>query len=100
MQRRTSKTISTPSRRFKELEKVRTQGYAVDGEENNLGARCLGAPVFSQSGGIEASLGLSGTIHQVNAQTMPRIIEFLKDAARHLSMQLGYRPPRRASVSI
>jgi hypothetical protein len=30
---------------------------------------------------------------------MPRIIEALKDAARHVSMQLGYRvPQRRASV--
>src|SRR5207302_10015442 len=58
MERRTPKTITTPSRLFKELEKVRTQGYAVDDEENNLGARCVGAPVFNQKGEIEASLGL------------------------------------------
>jgi len=100
MERRTPKTITTPPRLFKELEKVRAQGYAVDDEENNLGARCLGAPVFNQRGEIEASIGLSGTINQVNAQTMPRIIEALKDAARHVSMQLGYRAPhRRASMS-
>jgi DNA-binding IclR family transcriptional regulator len=64
-----------------------------------LGARCVGAPVFNQQGAIEASLGLSGTIHQVNAQTMPRILEALKDAARHLSMQLGYRAPRRSMAT-
>jgi DNA-binding IclR family transcriptional regulator len=97
MEKRTTKTITTPSRLLKELEKVRAQGYAVDDEENNLGARCLGAPIFNQQGSIEASLGLSGTIHQVNAQTMPRIVEALKDAARHVSMQLGYRPPHRRS---
>src|SRR5438445_7679816 len=97
MERRTPKTITSASHLFKELEKVRSQGYAVDDEENNLGARCVGAPVFNQKGEIEASLGLSGTIHQVNAQTMPRILEALKDAARHLSMQLGYRGARRAS---
>jgi DNA-binding IclR family transcriptional regulator len=96
MEKRTAKTITTPARRMKELEKVRTQGYAVDDEENNLGARCLGAPVFNQSSGIEASLGLSGTVGQVNPSTMPRIIEALKDAARHISMQLGYRAPRRS----
>ncbi|HZQ94225.1 MAG TPA: IclR family transcriptional regulator [Candidatus Sulfotelmatobacter sp.] len=96
MERRTPKTITSAARLLKELEKVRAQGYAVDDEENNLGARCVGAPVFNQQGEIEASLGLSGTIHQVNAQTMPRIIEALKDAARHLSMQLGYRAPRRS----
>jgi DNA-binding IclR family transcriptional regulator len=96
MERRTPKTITTLPRLLKELDRVRTQGYAVDDEENNLGARCLGAPVFNQQGQIEASLGLSGTTNQVNSETMPRIIEALKDAARHISMQLGYRPPRRA----
>jgi len=95
MEKRTPKTITTLPRLVKELEKVRAQGYAVDDEENNLGARCLGAPIFNQSGAIEASLGLSGTINQVNGHTMARIVEALKDAARHVSMQLGYRAPRR-----
>lgn len=95
MEKRTPKTITSVPRLLKELEKVRAQGYAVDDEENNLGARCLGAPVFNQQGTIEASLGLSGPINQVNAQTMPRIVESLKDAARHVSMQLGYRPSQR-----
>jgi len=98
MEKRTPKTITTLPRLLKELEKVRTQGYAVDDEENNLSARCVGAPVFNQQGAIEASVGLSGTTNQVNSQTMPRILEALKDAARHISMQLGYRAPhRRAS---
>jgi DNA-binding IclR family transcriptional regulator len=97
MEKRTPKTITTPARLLKDLEKVRAQGYAIDDEENNMGARCLGAPVFNQHGVIEASLGLSGTTNQVNAQTIPRIVEHLKDAARHLSMQLGYRAPRRMS---
>jgi DNA-binding IclR family transcriptional regulator len=95
MEKRTAKTITTLPRLLKSLERVREQGYAVDDEENNLGARCLGAPIFNQDGAVEASLGLSGTINQVNPQTMPRIIEHLKDAARHVSMQLGYRAPQR-----
>jgi DNA-binding IclR family transcriptional regulator len=99
MEKRTPKTITSVARLLKELEKVRTQGYAVDDEENNLGARCVGAPVFDQNGAIEAALGLSGTIGQVNAHTMPRILEALKDAARHISMQLGYRPPHRRVTS-
>jgi len=95
MEKRTSKTITTLPRLLKELEKVRAQGYAVDDEENNLGARCVAAPVFDERGAIEASLGLSGTTQQVSAQTMPRILEALKSAARHISMGLGYRAPQR-----
>jgi IclR family transcriptional regulator, KDG regulon repressor len=95
LEKRSPKTITSLPRLLKELEKVRAQGYAVDDEENNLGARCVGAPVFNQRGEIEASVGLSGTTSQVNAHTMPRILEALKDAARHISMQLGYRAPHR-----
>jgi DNA-binding IclR family transcriptional regulator len=95
MEKRTAKTITSRLRLFKELEKVRGQGYAVDDQENNMGARCIGAPVFNQQGMIEAAIGLSGTINQVNPHTMPRIVEALKDAARHISMQLGYRAPQR-----
>jgi len=98
MEKRTPKTITTLPRLLKELEKVRTQGYAVDDEENNLGARCVAAPVFGDRGAIEASVGLSGTTQQVSPQTMPRILEALKDSARHISMGMGYRAPhRRAS---
>ena len=100
MEKRTTKTITTLPRLLKDLEKIREQGYAVDDAENNMGARCLGAPVFNQNGIIEASLGLSGTINQVNPNTMPRIIEALKDAARHVSMQLGYRTPHRRASSV
>ncbi|HUO16023.1 MAG TPA: IclR family transcriptional regulator [Verrucomicrobiae bacterium] len=100
MEKRTPKTITTLPRLLKELEKVREQGYSVDDEENNLGARCLGAPVFNQTGMVEAAVGLSGTIHQVNPQTMPRIVEALKDAARHISMQLGFRPPHRRASGV
>src|SRR5580700_7822433 len=95
MEKRTPKTITTVPKFLKELEKVRTQGYAVDDEENNLGARCVGAPVFNQKGAIEASVGLSGTTQQVSPQTMPRILEALKDAARQISMGMGYRVPQR-----
>lgn len=99
MEKRTAKTITTVPRLLKDLEKVREQGYAIDDEENNIGARCVGAPVFNQDGAIEASIGLSGTINQVNGQTMPRILEALKDAARHISMGMGYRAPRRVMGS-
>jgi DNA-binding IclR family transcriptional regulator len=95
MEKRTSRTITTLPRLLKELEKIRVQGYAVDDEENNLGARCVGAPIFNDRGTIEAALGLSGTTQQVSPHTMPRILEALKDAARHISMGMGYRAPQR-----
>jgi DNA-binding IclR family transcriptional regulator len=98
MERRTPKTITSLPRLLRELQRVREEGYAVDDEENNLGARCVAAPVFDERGEIVASIGLSGTAQQVSPQTMPHIVEALKDAARHISMGMGYSSRRHASA--
>jgi IclR family acetate operon transcriptional repressor len=71
-----------------ELDHVKQTGYAVDDEENSLGARCLGAPVFDAAGNVIAALGVSGTLTQMDEASMPKIIEALKETARRVSRQL------------
>ena len=88
LKKRTPKTITTLTRLLAELERVKDQGYAVDDEENSLGARCLGAPVFDVTGNVVAALGASGTLTQVDEPSMPRTAEALKEAARRISRQL------------
>ncbi len=89
MKKRTPKTIIALHRFLAELEKVRAQGYAVDDEENSLGARCLAAPVFDILGSVEAAVGLSGTTTQINDSSMPKLVELAKEAARKISRQLA-----------
>jgi DNA-binding IclR family transcriptional regulator len=91
----TPKSIITPQRFFKELERVRELGYGIDDEENSLGVRCLGAPIFNENGRVEASIGVSATVNQVPSEAVPRYSEMVKDAARKISAQLGWRPPHR-----
>jgi len=88
VKKRTPKTISSHGKFFAELERVRTQGFAVDDEENSLGARCVGAPVFDALGRVEFALGVSGTVSQMDDETLPRVVEHLKDAARRISRQI------------
>ena len=88
MKKRTPKTIITMSRLLADLELVREQGYAVDDEENSLGARCLGAPIFDAVGNVTAALGVSGTLTQVDEENRPKIVEALKETARRISRQL------------
>lgn len=88
MKKRTPKTIVTISRLLADLEHVREQGYSVDDEENSLGARCLGAPIFDAAGNVTAALGASGTLTQVDEGNIPRIVEALKETARRISRQL------------
>lgn len=95
MKKLTSRTITSPGRYMKELEKVREQGYAVDDEENSSEVRCVAAPIFGASGQVEASLGTTGTIHQVSLEMLPKVAASVKEAALRISHQLGYDARRR-----
>jgi DNA-binding IclR family transcriptional regulator len=89
----TRHTITTPAKLLKEFERVRHLGYSVDDEENNLGVRCVGAPIFNAQGRIEASIGATGTTAAVTRDGVPRLAEIVNEAARRISVQLGYRGP-------
>lgn len=45
-----------------ELEKVRTQGYALDNLENEPDGRCLAAPIFDPQRKVIAALSVSGPL--------------------------------------
>ena len=90
MKKRTPKTINAAAKYMQELERVRAEGFGLDDEENSVGARCIAAPVFSALGNVEAAVGVSGTIAMVNEETLPKITEAVKDAARKISAQLGH----------
>ena len=87
LKRRTPETITTIAKLLADLEHVKQSGYAVDDEENSIGARCLGAPIFDSMGNVTAALGASGTLTQMDESNMPRIIDALKETARRISRQ-------------
>jgi IclR family transcriptional regulator, KDG regulon repressor len=89
LKKRTPKTISSMPKLATELERVREQGHAVDDEENSLGARCVGAPIFDDLGNVIAALGVSGTLTQVDEENMPKIVDALKETARRISRQVS-----------
>src|SRR5579863_1014481 len=89
----TTHTITTLPRLLQELERVRRHGYAVDDEENSLGARCVGAPIFNAEGGIEAAIASTGTINDVPRDAVAHVSDMVKEAARRISHQIGYRGP-------
>jgi len=88
LKKRTPKTITSIAKLLADLDRVKHSGHAVDDEENSLGARCLGAPIFDATGSVTAALGASGTLTQTDETEMPRIIEALRETARRISRQL------------
>ena len=80
-------TITTLHDLFKELEKVREQGYAIDDEEYYEGVRCVGAPIRA-GGKIIAALSITGSVFSM---TMDRIREELIGLAVETAEKISSR---------
>lgn len=87
----TENTITNYEKFEKELEKVRQQGYAEDNEENELGIRCIGAPVFNNKGEVEGAISISVPILRVTEDKLQESYEAVKKYADIISKELGYR---------
>ncbi len=48
-----------------ELARTRQLGYSIDDEEDEVGHRCLGAPIFDEAGQVASAVSISGTVGQV-----------------------------------
>ncbi|MGB3406310.1 MAG: HTH-type transcriptional regulator BhcR [Jannaschia sp.] len=72
-----------------DLRLTRTRGYAIDGEERNLGMRCIAAPVFDLNGEAVAGLSVSGPISRVGPDQIATLGGFVMAAARDLSAAMG-----------
>ncbi len=56
----TRNTITTLVVLKKELQRVRSQGYALDDGENVLGIRGIAAPIFDHQGLVVAAMSTGG----------------------------------------
>jgi DNA-binding IclR family transcriptional regulator len=51
---------------MRELERVRHEGYAIEDQENELGGRCIGAPIAGPDGRAVAALSVSGPLFRMD----------------------------------
>ena len=74
---------------------VKQQGYAVDDEENEVGIRCVAAPVRNDRGKVIAGISISGPTVRMSLERIQDELkkEVMKTAAE-VSSKLGFRPVR------
>lgn len=72
-------------RKLKEnLARARQSGYAIDDEEDEIGHRCIGAPIFDETDHVVAAISISGTTSQVyeeNSLALAREVKQTAEAA-------------------
>lgn len=92
IERRTKFTTTDPDAYITELRQVRTQGFALDREENELGIRCVAAPIRDSTGTAVAAISLSGAAAYVTKERQHELIPDVVACALEISKQLGYDP--------
>jgi DNA-binding IclR family transcriptional regulator len=88
----TKNTITSLDELRHELELTQKRGYAVDDEENEIGIRCVGAPVFDHSGHIAGALSISGWTITMTPERVPDLAADLLKTCCAISKELGYFP--------
>lgn len=90
--KRTKNTITDPGKLRAHLKHVRRNGYALDNEENEIGIRCVAAPIRDQRGEVISAISISAPAIRIE----PRILgSSLKNqviaTALKISRKLGYQ---------
>ncbi|MDA8272133.1 MAG: IclR family transcriptional regulator [Deltaproteobacteria bacterium] len=87
----TKNTITDKENLFKELEKVKRQGYAIDNEELDEGVICVGAPLRDYTTHIIGGISVSAPLIRTSPEKLKNIIIPLTiEASNTISGKLGY----------
>ena len=89
---RTQHTITSLEILSKELEEVRSLGYAIERDESNEGVSCLAAPIHDESDCVVAALSVTVPTHRLNAEEELRLLPMVQRGALRVSARLGSRP--------
>jgi len=85
----TPRTIVSPAAFLSELQKTRQRGFAIDDEENELGGRCVAAPIFDYRGSTVAAVSISVPIQRFPRDMIDTYGLWVKATASEISRKLG-----------
>lgn len=89
----TQATITDEEAFFRELEQVRSQGYAVDNGEFEASVRCVAAPIRDRTGKVIAAVSISAPSTRMPASLHnSSMAEQVVETAQLISQALGYIP--------
>jgi len=88
--RHNENTIVSPRQLKKELARTRALGYAIDDEEEEIGVRCIGAPVWNWDRHVVAAVSVTGSTSLITVERFEQLADQVKQAALGISRQLGF----------
>lgn len=88
---RTARTITHPDILRLHLEEVRLRGWALDDEENDVGVRCISAPVFGAGGEPVGCIGIDGPSIRLTQERVSAAAAAVTATAARLSAAVAER---------
>jgi IclR family KDG regulon transcriptional repressor len=85
----TPHTITNPAMFLEELNKTRQRGFALDDEENELGGRCVAAPIIDYLRKPIAALSISVPLQRLPEEKIDALGAKVLQAARQISQKIG-----------
>jgi DNA-binding IclR family transcriptional regulator len=85
-------TIVSHRRLCAELAATRQRGWAIDDEEDAIGYRCLGAPVFGAEHVPVAAISVFGSTVEISSESAPALAAELTAAADRISRAIRHDP--------
>ncbi|UCG24547.1 MAG: IclR family transcriptional regulator [Chloroflexota bacterium] len=74
-----------------ELEQIRSQGFAVNDEELEIGLRAVAAPIWDQDNQVVAVINVSGSVRTISAERLENeLTPAVRDTARLISQSIGF----------
>ncbi|OJX67084.1 MAG: hypothetical protein BGO95_10160 [Micrococcales bacterium 73-13] len=91
---KTEHSISEPDALWAEIAAARARGWVLDEQEQELGMRCIAAPIAGPAGDVYA-VSVSGPLTRITDALIERAVPLLTGAAEEIAGLLdGSRPPR------
>lgn len=87
----TSYTISTRPALEQALNSVRSQGFALDDQECELGVRCVAMPLYNYQKRIIATICLTGPIYRMSYQYIEQLHRLLQKTTSEINETLLYK---------
>lgn len=86
----TANTITDFKALKQELQKVRNRGWAIDDQEERIGQRCVGAPIYDYRGEMIAAISASGSMETLPDEKIEKVASYVMRIAREISRKIGY----------
>lgn len=84
----TEKTITDKPLFFKELERIREQGYSIDDHEHNVDIVCIASPIFDKDENVIGTIGISAPDYKFPVEKAKSYADEVKKSASLISEKL------------